>query len=328
MRLATILRAAGRLLAPAALLGLLTGPALAEVPAQPPATPTAGAQPATTLKPALWLVSDDDTRIYLFGTIHVLAPGLEWFSGRVAEAFEESETLVTEIGDVGGQDSGGQSKQAGGSGGVEEAQAMLRKAMLPKGETLRAKLPAEDRAKLEAALAKAGVPVTAVDRLKPWYAAVVLSSMPLIKAGYRLDQGVETQLTKRARAAGKKQEALETTVRQIGLFEDLPEESQLAYLRQVLANIDSLREQTAGIVKDWGEGDAEGLAAAINTDNTDPALKAALLTKRHDAWADWIERRLEEPGTVFVAVGAGHLAGPLSLQRELAERGIESPRVQ
>ena len=28
--------------------------------------------------PALWVVRDQDTTVYLFGTIHVLKPGLSW----------------------------------------------------------------------------------------------------------------------------------------------------------------------------------------------------------------------------------------------------------
>ena len=59
-----------------------------------PATPSVATEKAT---PALWKVSDGDTTIYLFGTIHALPPGIDWFGGPVREAFEGSQELVTEI---------------------------------------------------------------------------------------------------------------------------------------------------------------------------------------------------------------------------------------
>ncbi|MGI9360936.1 MAG: TraB/GumN family protein, partial [Parasphingorhabdus sp.] len=47
--------------------------------------------------PALWVVKDEDTTIYLFGTIHILKPGLSWFDEAVKDAFDESEELVVEM---------------------------------------------------------------------------------------------------------------------------------------------------------------------------------------------------------------------------------------
>jgi uncharacterized protein YbaP (TraB family) len=271
------------------------------------------ATPVASLKPALWLVRDKDTQIYLFGTIHVLAASAPWFEGRLAQAFAASDTLVTEVGDI---------------GGLEAAQSLLQGAQLPPGQTLRGRLSPADRTALEAAAAKAGIPITALDRFKPWYAAVVLSSLPLIRAGYRLDQGVEMQLATRARDAGKKQEALETAAYQLALFDSLPEPSQIAYLRQVVDNFDQVTQQIGTLVSEWGQGDADGLAAVMNADKSDPALVEALLTRRNAAWADWIKARLARPGTLFVAVGAGHLAGPQSVQTALAQRGIKAARVQ
>ena len=52
------------------------------------------------VRPALWKVADKDTTIYLFGTVHVLPPGIPWYDGKVAAAFEGSQELVTEIVDT------------------------------------------------------------------------------------------------------------------------------------------------------------------------------------------------------------------------------------
>ncbi|HUQ13189.1 MAG TPA: TraB/GumN family protein [Novosphingobium sp.] len=296
----------------------LAAPALADpqslpAPVAPKLVELATGAAAPPLKPALWKVTDDDTTIYLFGTIHALKPGLPWFDGAIAQAFAQSGTLVTEIADVGSMDT---------------AQVLLGSAMLPAGQSLRAKLSEADRAAYDAALAKAAIPSVALDRFKPWYAAVVLSSLPLLRSGYKLEEGVEIQLAKQARASDKKQEALETAAYQLGLFDALPEASQLAYLRQVVDNFDNVTAQIDTLITEWGEGDAEGLAAQMNADKSDAELVEVLLARRNRAWAEWIDTRLDQPGTVFVAVGAGHLAGAGSVQDMLTARGIVSARVQ
>ena len=309
----SIRRDCTRVLTALALLTAATQPAQADPQGLP--TPVAARlEPApATVRPALWLVADEDTRIYLFGTIHALRPGVPWFSGEVAQAFDSSDALVTEIADL---------------GTLDAAHEMLSRALLPTGESLRRKLPPEDLAGFEAALSKAGMPPAALDRFKPWYAAVVLSSLPLLRAGYKLDQGVEVQLAGRARDRGKRRDALETAAFQMGLFDSLPEPSQLAYLRQVTANVDDIASQVDTLIAEWGEGDAEGLARQMNADTSDPKLVEVLLGRRNRTWAEWIASRLDRPGTVFVAVGAGHLAGPDSVQDFLIARGIASRRVQ
>jgi len=299
----------------ATLAALLLGqPALADPQALPkPVAPSLREIPPEPLHPALWMVRDADTTIYLFGTIHALRPGLDWFDDKVARAFGESATLVTEIADV---------------GGLDTAQTLLSNAMLPAGQSLRGKMSEADRAAYDAALKNAAIPAAALDKFKPWYAAVVLSSLPLLRAGYKLEEGVEIQLAAKARAAGKNQQALETAAYQLGLFDALPEASQLAYLRRVVENLPNVIEQIDGLAAEWGEGDAEGLAKMMNADEADAGLTEALVTRRNQAWAKWIGERLAQPGTVFVAVGAGHLAGPGSVQDQLAGAGLKSERLQ
>lgn len=293
---------------------LLGQPALADPQALPkPVAPSLREVPSPPLHPALWMVRDADTTIYLFGTIHALRPGLAWFDDKVAGAFGESTTLVTEIADV---------------GGLDTAQTLLANAMLPAGQSLRGRMNAADRAAYDAALQGASIPPASLDRFKPWYAAVVLSSLPLLRAGYKLEEGVEIQLAAKAKAAGKKQEALETAAYQLGLFDALPEASQLAYLRRVVDNLPHVTEQIDSLAAEWGEGDPDALAKLMNADEADAGLTEALVTRRNQAWAKWIGERLAQPGTVFVAVGAGHLAGAGSVQDQLAAAGLKAERLQ
>ena len=99
-------------------------------------------------------------------------------------------------------------------------------------------------------------------------------------------------------------------------------------LDDVRAQVDEIAPMMDRMVAEWLEGDADGLAELMNEGLTDPVLAKTLLYDRNARWAEWVETRLEEPGTVFLAVGAGHLAGEQSLQDFLEDGGLNVIRVQ
>ncbi len=295
---------------------LLAGPGAASPARQALPTPQAiAAEPASGLaRPALWRVSDADTTIYLFGTIHALPPGVEWFDGDLAQAFDASSELVTEITET---------------DPTEMQSLVMAKAMLPPGQSLRGLLPPSDRSGFETALAAYGLPVGAFDRFEPWYAAIGLSTLPLMQQGYNTANGVEGALDARAKALGHPHSALETAEFQLGLFDALPMDVQKKYLHDVIDGLPKLKDELDQIVRVWSTGDAEKLAALMNEDDgDDPVMLEKLLTGRNRTWAGWIKARMARPGSLFIAVGAGHLAGQGSVQQQLAALGIIAVRVQ
>jgi uncharacterized protein YbaP (TraB family) len=290
--------------APIALLA--STPALADHHAAP--------QTATVAKgPALWKVADEDTTIYLFGTVHVLPKGLEWYDTAIATAFDSSQTLVTEL-------PMDQASEAA------LAQLTQTKGLLPAGTTLRSLLNAEQTTKYSAAMAKIGIPAEAFDPLKPWLAGLTLSILPLMQQGYDANSGVEKVLL--AKAEGKTKDALETVEFQLGIFDGMSQDAQIAFMVEVATGIDEVKPMLDRMVAEWAEGDADSLAAVLNEGMNDPAVAEALLYKRNANWAEWVNTRLDTPGRVFVAVGAGHLAGPQSVQDYLAQKGITVTRVK
>jgi uncharacterized protein YbaP (TraB family) len=273
----------------------------------------APAAPTEKAVPALWKVSDRDTTIYLFGTIHALPPGIEWFGGPVQQAFDRSQELVTEITEA---------------DPIEMQRLVMSHAMLPQGQTLRGMLTPEVRSSYEKELGNLQLPAQAFDGYEPWYAAVALSTLPLIRSGYASANGVEQVLDARARTLGHPHSALETPEYQIALFDSLPTEVQKRYFAEVVEKLPTVTEELGQIIVAWRRGDAETLARLMNDDQDDPTLVELLLVQRNKNWAQWVKRRLGKPGVVFLAVGAGHLAGPGSLQEQLAAQGIRTQRVQ
>jgi len=267
-----------------------------------------------TSGPALWRVSDEDTTVYLFGTVHALPVGIDWFKGNVADALASSDILVTEVMTT--------------PETTAEMQSIIKdKGILPQGETLRGMLSDDQKVSYDAAMAKLGMPNTAFDRFEPWYASMMLSMLPLMKEGYSPGNGVEAVLTKHG-GEDKARGQLETLEFQMSVFDELPLPSQIDFLMQAANGVDSIKPMLDSMVAEWLEGDADALAGLMNKGLTDSVLADRLLYQRNLVWADWIDNRLEKPGAVFMAVGAGHLAGDKSVQSALADRGITVCRIQ
>jgi uncharacterized protein YbaP (TraB family) len=304
MKLASLLALAA---APLALFS--AAPALADNHA----ATEAAAPVATGTGPALWKVADEDTTIYLFGTVHVLPQGIEWYDATIANALDSSDMIVTEI-------------KMDKASEAELQQLSMNLGLLPAGTTLRSLLTPEQTAAYEAGLAKLGAPPQAFDPLKPWLAGLTLSLLPLMQQGYTPDSGVEKVLL--AKAGTKGQGALETAEFQLGIFNGMTTEAQVAFMMEAVAGMDEVKPMLDRMVAEWAKGDADQLAAIMNDGMSDPAVAEALLYSRNANWAEWVDTRLDTPGTVFVAVGAGHLAGAKSVQDYLAQKGITVARVK
>jgi len=278
-------------------------------------SPQANAQQPSeqVVRPALWKVADADTTIYLFGTVHALPHGIPWYRGEIATAFEESKELVTEI--------------------IDDDQAAVQKAVLatailPEGQTLREMMSADDKAKYEAALANVGMSPASLDRVEPWFAGITLAVVPLQKGGLLPQNGVESTLNTRSKALGQAHAALETAEYQLGLFDSLSIDVQKRFLMDVVESLPSVTADLGHIINAWKGGDIEQIARLMQEQENDPEVLDVILYKRNAAWADWIKARLDKPGSVFVAVGTGHLAGSQSVQEKLAVMGITASRVQ
>lgn len=294
-------------------LGLAVSPTA--LSAQTTAAPAPAAQPATVdADPALWVVKDADTTIYLFGTIHVLKPGLSWFDEGVKKAFDESQEVVLEM-------------------VMPDPQAMTaliqRLAITNGGPALPDKLAPERKAAYLKALSDLGLPANAFDRTDPWFASTNLSLLPLIKLGYDPAAGAEAQITEAAKTARKTVTGLETAEQQLGYFESMSDGAQIALLNSTVAELPRMQPMIENMVAAWAAGDPDRLGAIMNEGLTDtPEVAKILLTDRNQRWADWIDARLEKPGTVFVAVGAGHLAGKDSVIADLEKKKLKVTRVR
>lgn len=274
-------------------------------------SPASVEAPAT---PALWVVKDADTTIYLLGTVHQLPRGTQWDGRAVGRAIADADELVLELTPA----------------EMADAPAAFARRATDRAEgPVLHRVPSSLRPDALDALEDAPLPMPQIDQLESWAAALVLAQGMSEASGLDYDAGVEATLIERFRAAGRPIGGLETAERQIMLFDTLPLSVQRAMLENVIRYRDRASGQIELLLDAWRKGDVEALEQAVSDDTlTVAGLEKPLLFDRNADWAIWIDRRLDRPGTVLVAVGAAHLVGPGSVQDALTQAGHPVTRVQ
>lgn len=277
------------------------------------AAPAAEPKPA---RPAMWKVADSDTTIYLFGTIHLLPPGTQWRSSAFDKAAAGSDTLVVET-------------VIDDKNPAATMNELFKLAVSDGLPPLASRVPDDKKAALQAAITKSGIPAPLLDKMETWAAAFLLLGVQFKDLGLDSGSGVESVLKKQFEAGGKPIDQLETNAEQLGFFDKLSEDSQRKFLIAVLDDSGSMKTQFAGMLQAWSKGDVKAIEKSFNDELDEAAeLRDALLTRRNANWTRWVRGRLDQPGTVLVAVGAGHLAGDQSVVSMLQKEGVRVTRVQ
>lgn len=259
-------------------------------------------------RPALFVVRDADTMIWLFGTMHVLPPDIDWRTAAIDRAMAQADILVTEL------------------PAIDRAQAGTVYDRFARGHNLppvEQRLPPGRRAAYRQTIAAAGLSAAALDPLDDWAVAVAIGQAQAAAQGADVEHGVEAVLA--SRFAGRPRLGLESLQGQLSILDGLPLADQRRMLTDALARPDGFRRTLSG----WTRGDVGALAAIDDRLFAgSAAFERALLTGRNERWSQWIAARMAKPGKLFVAVGAGHLAGPKSVVAMLRKRGFRVARVQ
>lgn len=246
-------------------------------------------------KPPVWVVRDSDSEVLIFGSVHVLPPGLDWRPARLDQALTQAEDLWFEL-------------PMGQATETEIAGLAASKGVLPNHQTLSALLSPAGAQALVRASQKYGLTPGFLDRLEPWFAEVALAGAEFRAAGANTDSGVEKSLNAAAPASAQRM-AFETAAQQIALFDEAPVAAQLASLEDSLAQMDRDPDAYDRLVAAWMAADT----AALETDAlaplraASPVLYTRLVSERNAAWTQVLDQRLKGKGRTVVVVGVGHL---------------------
>lgn len=258
-------------------------------------------KPAVEARPAMWRVSDGDTTIYLLGSIHLLPASINWRTPLIERAIATSDTLVLE----------------------SSPDESIDFRALAEGENLR---PARDRVSpgkrplLDAMIERSGIPRETLDSYKDWALATTLATGDAIAAGATAINGVEAKLWSAFDSGRKTRFAFYHAKEQLEQLNSLPEADQRKMLENILAGKENYGETLAA----WTSGDIASLDKAAEC----TPLDGKLVGQPNNYWAKWIAARMKQPGTVLVAVGLAHMAGPYALPKMLAARGLKVERIE
>jgi uncharacterized protein len=271
----------------------------------------AGPQAQTSRAHFMWAVRQAGAPpIYLVGSLHVLTPEFYPLDPALEKAFTESKVLIEEV-------------------DLDEltnpltALALVSKAMLADGRTLNQLISADLYKQVIARAEKAGVPAVALDRMKPWMAAVALTAPALKAAGFDTSLGVDQHFFDKAKASGIERRGLETAAYQFDRLDQMSPALQEAMLKSVIADLDTEISNVRTIAQAWSRGETSTierllLGALLES----PELYERLLVDRNKNWVAAVEKCVIEKTACFVVVGAAHLVGPHSLVALLKQKGF------
>ncbi|HET6971322.1 MAG TPA: TraB/GumN family protein [Phenylobacterium sp.] len=268
----------------------------------------AGAAPARA-EPPVWIVRDADSEMVLFGSVHVLPPGLVWRSPALEAALGRADDLWFEL-PMGPQAEQEVARLAGSLGALAPTQSLFKL------------LPPKDAQRLIKVADAYGVDKVALDRMQPWLAEVALAGAAYRQAGADVDHGVEDTVNAAAPLTTPRR-ALETPAEQLGLFASMPLKDQIASLRETLGELAKDPHAYMKLVRAWQAGDVKRL----DREALQPLRKASpeefrrLVTERNVRWVQALDARLRGHGRTVVVVGVGHLVGSDGLPARLRALG-------
>ncbi|MGQ0736314.1 MAG: TraB/GumN family protein [Acidobacteriota bacterium] len=246
---------------------------------------------------------------YLMGSLHVLTPDYYPLPSSVERAFAESRVLIQEV------DFDELTSPA-------TMAALMQQALLVDGRTLDQLIARDLYARVTARAARAGVPMVAIQRMKPWMAAVSLTAPALKAEGFNPEHGVDLYFFTKAKKVGMERRALETAAYQFERLDQMPPAVQEALLESVIVDLDTQLKNVKTIADAWARGDTEAVERLLHSAFADsPTLYERLLMERNRNWVEPVERCLSEKTGCFIVVGAAHLVGPGSLVELLTKRG-------
>lgn len=313
-----MLKSTRRLLASAASVAtLFVAPAAfaEQAAAAAPAAPAVAAVPqAQGQGPAMWVIRDDDSTIYLFGSFHLLRPDTPWGQAHVDTAFASADEIWFELTDI--------------DDTAQAARLMQTHGLSPE-RPLSSLLNADEQASLDRAAKAIGATAQALDPLRPWLASMQLVLAQMVIGGFDPNAGVEKVLMARAEALGKPMKGFETMAEQIQIMAGMSEDGQVAMLRETLKELDKGPLEMEQLLNAWATGDVATIEAEMVDEMKiqSPEAYDLMLTRRNANWTNQIKQILSGSGTSFIAVGAAHLIGKDSVQSMLAADGITAERV-
>lgn len=301
------------------ILGLfLTLTMLVAVPAAEAAAQTPNAQPGAADAMAghhlLWKVTGPRGTAYLVGSIHFGTPDMYPLPAEMTRAYEASQALVVEVNLM-------------ALDRTQMTQIVAAKALYRDGTTLSKVLTPQTWKELDQVLKKFGTSAQMVERQKPWFVSMTLTSLALRRFGFNEDLGIDNHFMKLANN-NKPIIGLETFQQQLDFLDGFSITEQEQMLKETFEDIDKGTEFLADTLRAWRTGDAQQVDELMNEElrnggDADKHMYQVLVADRNVAMVDKLERLLKRGGSYFVVLGAAHFVGKDGIVELLKAKGYQ-----
>ena len=272
-----------------------------------PAFSAWGAEPCGH-KNFLWKVSSKTATVYLLGSIHYLKKDAYPLNIAIEDAFSRSNVLAVEA-NVIDPDKLYFTKFIGS-------------AFYSGDETLDRHVSAGTYDLVAGEFGKFGLPMEILSREKPWFLALTLSALELLKAGFEPGYGIDMHFL--SKAGQKKIVELESVDYQVDLLSSLSDAEQESFLVHTIKELETLSRESDKLLRIWKAGDEKGLETLLPAGGTDQGMAPVyekLIYTRNRSMTAKIEEILRSKDTCFVIVGAGHLVGKKGIIELLRGKG-------
>lgn len=269
----------------------------------------------------LWKVSDENSSVWLFGSIHFADSSFYPLPSEIENAFRNSTALAVEM-DI--SDSETQEKTA---------EEFLKEGMFTDGRTLKDVLPDSLWKTLDSISTTLGMKTENFLPMRPWMAATLIASAAIASTGIQQELGIDMVMLDSAYAQGKEIIALETPEEQVESLsksEGSEETDGIAYLESTFREYAKLDQMIKEVISAWKRADVvslqKSLSADQNMNESEKRLNERMFNQRNKKMKKEILNFLENDKQVFVVVGVGHLILENNLLEMLSENGLKIQR--
>lgn len=276
----------------------------------------AQAQDEINAKPAVWLVEQEDAKLYMLGSVHLLPDNVNWYEGLVEQVVSQGDEVVFEVHLT-------PQKEA------QSVQIVMENGLFTNGDTLKNHLNDDDYNNLVSTSQSLGLSAATISTFKPWYASLLLSVSAITQQGWDPESGVDKYIEDIASRAGIEISELESVQSQMATLYDHPLDVQTAMLKDTLVQLKDIRAITLEMVDAWASGDLERMNAAfLEPMKEQEELYAKLVVQRNRNWIPVIEGLLKKDQTTLVVAGVAHFIGDDGVVGMLENKGYKLKRVQ
>jgi hypothetical protein len=256
----------------------------------------------------LWKIQSQTNTVYVLGSVHFMKQGIYPLDRNIEDAFDKSAVLAVEanVNYMGNLDIG----------------KFMESAFYQGDDTLEKHVSRDTYDLVKKEFAGSGILLDLVDKQRPWFLALTLSSIGLVQLGLDPTLGIDMHFL--SKAEGKKRIAeLESVDYQINLLSGLPDSEQEAFLLSTVRESKTLGREVDELVRAWKSGDTQTIESLLAKSEGGgmSSVNEKILYGRNRHMASKIEGYLRTKETYFVIVGAGHLVGDRGIIEILKRKG-------